>query len=108
VSTEVAEALDFKKMDGLIPAIVQHATSGEVLMLGYFNKESLEKTRSTGHVTFWTRSRQELWTKGETSGNFLKLVSLHFDCDGDALLVKAEPVGPTCHTGEWSCFFREL
>lgn len=92
--------------NGLIPAIVQHARSGEVLMLGYMNAEALERTLALRQVTFWSRSRQALWTKGETSGNVLQLIELRQDCDGDALLVLAEPHGPTCHTGEPSCFFR--
>lgn len=92
----------------LIPAIVQHARSGEVLMLGYMNAEALRLTRETGEVTFYSRSRQALWRKGETSGNVLRLVELRQDCDGDALLVLAEPAGPTCHTGAPSCFFRDL
>lgn len=94
--------------NGLIPAIIQHARSGEVLMLGYMNEEALQHTRESGLVTFWSRSRQALWTKGETSGNSLRLVSIRQDCDSDALLVLAEPAGPTCHTGERSCFFRNL
>jgi phosphoribosyl-ATP pyrophosphohydrolase/phosphoribosyl-AMP cyclohydrolase len=89
---------------GLIPAIVQHARSGEVLMLGYMNQAAFERTRATGQVTFWSRSRQELWQKGATSGNTLRLVEIREDCDGDALLVLAEPAGPTCHTGARSCF----
>ena len=89
---------------GLIPAIVQHARSGEVLMLGYMNQEALEQTRAKGLVTFWSRSRQTLWQKGATSGNILRLVEIREDCDGDALLVLAEPAGPTCHTGARSCF----
>ncbi|EFO81824.1 phosphoribosyl-ATP diphosphatase [Oscillochloris trichoides DG-6] len=93
---------------GLIPAIVQHARSGEVLMLGYMNAEALRLTTESGFVTFWSRSRQELWQKGATSGNVLRLVALRQDCDGDALLVLAEPAGPTCHTGARSCFFRDL
>jgi phosphoribosyl-AMP cyclohydrolase / phosphoribosyl-ATP pyrophosphohydrolase len=93
---------------GLIPAIVQHARSGEVLMLGYMNADALEQTRATGLVTFWSRSRQELWQKGATSGNVLRLIELREDCDGDALLVLAEPAGPTCHTGARSCFFQPL
>jgi phosphoribosyl-AMP cyclohydrolase / phosphoribosyl-ATP pyrophosphohydrolase len=92
--------------NGLIPAIVQHARSGEVLMLGYMNEEALGRTVESGLVTFWSRSRQALWQKGETSGNVLRLVELRQDCDGDALLVLAEPAGPTCHTGKPSCFFR--
>lgn len=89
---------------GLIPAIVQHARSGEVLMLGYMNAEALRRTHETGLVTFWSRSRQELWQKGATSGNVLRLKEIREDCDGDALLVLAEPAGPTCHTGARSCF----
>ncbi len=93
---------------GLIPAIVQHARSGEVLMLGYMNAEALRLTRESGLVTFWSRSRQAIWRKGETSGNVLRLVELRRDCDDDALLVLAEPAGPTCHTGARSCFHRDL
>jgi phosphoribosyl-AMP cyclohydrolase / phosphoribosyl-ATP pyrophosphohydrolase len=94
--------------NGLIPAIVQHARSGEVLMLGYMNEESLHYTMESGLVTFWSRSRQELWQKGATSGHVLKLIEIRQDCDSDALLVLAEPAGPTCHTGERSCFYRTL
>ncbi|MEN9939140.1 MAG: hypothetical protein RLZZ387_5719 [Chloroflexota bacterium] len=94
--------------NGLIPAIVQHARSGEVLMLGYMNEDALRQTVESGLVTFWSRSRGMLWQKGETSGNLLRLVELRQDCDGDALLALAEPVGPTCHTGEPSCFYRTL
>jgi phosphoribosyl-ATP pyrophosphohydrolase/phosphoribosyl-AMP cyclohydrolase len=94
--------------DGLIPAIVQHARSGEVLMLGYMNEDALRRTVETGLVTFWSRSRQALWQKGETSGNTLRLVEIRQDCDGDALLVLAEPAGPTCHTGQPSCFHQTL
>ena len=90
--------------NGLIPAVVQHARSGEVLMLGYMNEDALRATRESGLVTFWSRSRNELWRKGATSGNLLHLVELRQDCDGDALLVLAEPAGPTCHTGQRSCF----
>lgn len=89
---------------GLIPAIVQHARSGEVLMLGYMNEQALAQTRATGLVTFWSRSRGELWQKGATSGNVLHLREMREDCDGDALLVLAEPAGPTCHTGSRTCF----
>lgn len=94
--------------NGLIPAIVQHARSGEVLMLGYMNEEALRQTQESGLVTFWSRSRNELWRKGMTSGHWLHLVELRQDCDGDALLVLAEPAGPTCHTGQPSCFHRDL
>jgi phosphoribosyl-AMP cyclohydrolase / phosphoribosyl-ATP pyrophosphohydrolase len=92
----------------LIPAIVQHARSGEVLMLGYMNAEALRLTQECGEVTFYSRSRRALWRKGETSGNVLRLVAIRQDCDGDALLVLAEPAGPTCHTGSPSCFYRDL
>ncbi|HEX6293252.1 MAG TPA: bifunctional phosphoribosyl-AMP cyclohydrolase/phosphoribosyl-ATP diphosphatase HisIE [Herpetosiphonaceae bacterium] len=93
---------------GLIPAIVQHARSGEVLMLGYMNETALAQTQESGLVTFWSRSRGELWQKGATSGNLLRLVEIRLDCDGDTLLVLAEPAGPTCHTGARSCFWRSL
>lgn len=102
--------MDAVKYDehGLLPAIVQHARSGEVLMLGYMNATSLAQTLETGLVTFWSRSRQKLWQKGENSGNVLRLVEIRPDCDGDAILVLAEPAGPTCHTGSPSCFHRML
>ena len=101
--------LDFDKQDGLIAAVVQDAKSGRVLMVGYMNKEAFEKTLSTQHVTFFSRSRQKLWTKGETSGHFLELVSIRTDCDADALLVEANPIGPgVCHNGYESCFYRTL
>lgn len=98
------DEIDFDKGDGLIPAIVQHAASGEVLMLGYMNAEALEKTRQTGLVTFFSRSKNRLWTKGESSGNTLELVSIAPDCDRDALLVRTRQNGPTCHLGTASCF----
>ena len=94
--------------DGLIPAICQDANTGAVLMLGYMNRESLARTRETGDVWFWSRSRQELWHKGATSGNYLRVVSVALDCDSDALLVKVRPTGPVCHTGRPSCFYRDL
>lgn len=93
---------------GLIPAIVQDWRDGSVLMLGYMNSESLNKTLETKSVHFWSRSRNKLWEKGETSGHKLILKDLFVDCDGDTLLVKAEPIGPTCHTGEKACFFTRL
>ncbi|MBR1932272.1 MAG: bifunctional phosphoribosyl-AMP cyclohydrolase/phosphoribosyl-ATP diphosphatase HisIE [Prevotella sp.] len=96
--------IDFEKMGGLVPAIVQDADTKNVLMLGYMSPEAYEKTISTGLVTFWSRSRQCLWTKGETSGNTLQLVSIQVDCDNDTLLVKAHPNGPTCHTGTDTCW----
>jgi phosphoribosyl-ATP pyrophosphohydrolase/phosphoribosyl-AMP cyclohydrolase len=98
------EALAFAKQGGLLPAIVQHAGSGQVLMLGYMNREALNKTLATGKVTFNSRSRQCLWTKGESSGHVLDLVSIESDCDHDTLLVQALPHGPTCHLGRPSCF----
>jgi phosphoribosyl-ATP pyrophosphohydrolase/phosphoribosyl-AMP cyclohydrolase len=100
-------ALDFTKMDGLIPAIVQDAVTRRVLMLGYMNEESLKLTRDRGLVTFWSRSRQKLWTKGETSGNYLTVREIIEDCDHDTLLIKALPSGPVCHTGSDTCF-REV
>lgn len=96
--------IDFDKMDGLVPAIVQDARTKVVLMLGYMNRKALERTLETKKVTFYSRSRKSLWTKGETSGNFLNLVSIESDCDEDALLVKANPVGPVCHTGTDTCW----
>ncbi len=98
------ESLAWEKMDGLLPAVVQDADTLQVLMLGYMSREALEKTRATGRVTFQSRSRGGLWTKGETSGNYLELVDVTPDCDGDALLVRARPAGPTCHRGTTSCF----
>jgi phosphoribosyl-AMP cyclohydrolase / phosphoribosyl-ATP pyrophosphohydrolase len=96
---------DFDKMpDGLVPAIVQDATTRTVLMLGYMDAAALEQTRQTGLVTFFSRSKQRLWVKGETSGHVLRLESIHLDCDGDALLVLAHPQGPTCHTGADTCW----
>ena len=100
----LAERLDWDKCDGMIPAIVQHAASGEVLMQGFMTREALEKTQTTGQVTFFSRSKQRLWTKGETSGHVLELVGVGTDCDSDALLVLARPRGPTCHLQRASCF----
>ena len=96
--------IDFEKMGGLVPAIVQDAVTKNVLMLGFMNEEAYQKTLETRHVTFWSRTRQTLWTKGETSGNFLNLVDIKIDCDQDTLLVKAHPDGPTCHTGTDTCW----
>ncbi len=96
--------LDFKKMEGLIPVVVQDAFTGKVLMLGYMNEAALTKTEESGRVTFFSRSKNRLWSKGETSGNFLEVVSMQEDCDGDAILVKAKPLGPVCHTGTDTCF----
>jgi len=96
--------LDWSKGNGLLPTIVQDARSGAVLMLGYMNAEALARTQQGGKVTFYSRSKQRLWTKGETTGNHLLLKSVRADCDSDALLIQAEPIGPTCHQGTRSCF----
>lgn len=104
LTAEDIDGLAWDKMDGLIPAIVQDPGSGAVLMLGYMSRDALAATLATGLATFWSRSRQRLWTKGETSGNVLRVVSVQVDCDGDALLVLAEPAGPTCHLGTATCF----
>lgn len=96
--------IDFDKADGLVPAVIQHHETGEVLMLGYMNREAYAKTIKEGRVCFFSRSRQALWLKGETSGNYLQLVSSHLDCDRDALLLKVRPTGPVCHKGTNSCF----
>ena len=96
--------LDWKKMEGLLPAVVQNADTGKVLMLGYMNQEAVDKTITTGSVTFYSRSKQRLWTKGESSGNTLSLVDIVPDCDNDSLLVLATPQGPTCHRGNITCY----
>ena len=96
--------LDFEKGKGLLPAVIQDSVTGAVLMVGYMNDEALAQTRESGRVTFYSRSRERLWTKGETSGNFLLVKEIVSDCDNDAILVSAKPSGPTCHTGERSCF----
>ena len=96
--------IDFEKCGGLVPAIIQDAKTKNVLMLGYMNQEAFDKTMETKKVTFWSRSRNCLWTKGETSGNFLNLVSIKIDCDNDTLLVQAAPEGPTCHKGTDTCW----
>ncbi|MFC1912871.1 phosphoribosyl-AMP cyclohydrolase [Chloroflexota bacterium] len=93
---------------GLIPAVIQDVDSGEVLMLGYMNQESIRRTLSSGEVWFYSRSRQELWHKGATSGNRLEVHQVWQDCDSDTILVKAHPTGPVCHTGNQTCFFQEL
>lgn len=94
--------------NGLIPAIVQDVHTKDVLMLAYMNADSLKKTLETGETWFWSRSRQELWHKGETSGNVQEVVEIRYDCDGDTLLVLVQPAGPACHTGERTCFYRTL
>ncbi|TVX99162.1 bifunctional phosphoribosyl-AMP cyclohydrolase/phosphoribosyl-ATP diphosphatase HisIE [Cohnella terricola] len=107
--TESAQLQEQIKWDsnGLVPAVVQDALSKEVLMLAYMNKESLAKSLESGQTWFWSRSRGELWNKGATSGHTQQIVSLHYDCDGDTLLVKVKQKGPACHTGAYSCFYRE-
>lgn len=102
-NTKLAQ-LDWPKVDNLMPVIIQNAISGDVLMLGYMDKAALEMTLNSGKVTFYSRTKQRLWTKGETSGNFLKLVDIYPDCDNDTLLILAHPIGPTCHNGTESCF----
>lgn len=111
--TEVILRADFLKAvsfngDGLVPAIAQDHKTGDVLMLAWMNRQTLKETLETGNVTYWSRSRQAVWRKGETSGNTQKLVEAYIDCDGDALLLKVEQTGPACHTGAPSCFFRKL
>jgi len=101
------EALDWDKSGGLLPAVIQDVSTGSVLMVGYMNREALAETLDVGKVTFFSRSRKQLWTKGETSGNYLMFKGVQTDCDSDALLVQAEPVGPTCHQGTATCFQDE-
>jgi phosphoribosyl-AMP cyclohydrolase len=104
---EVLKRITFDER-GLVPVVAQHFQSGDVLMLAWMNKEALEKTLSTGQVHYWSRSRQALWRKGETSGHTQALKALLLDCDGDTLLVKVDQVGPACHTGEKTCFFNKI
>lgn len=108
LTADNAGLLAWEKMDGLLPVTVQGRNSARVLMLGYMNREALAATLESGSVTFWSRSKQRLWTKGETSGNALRFASAHADCDGDALLVLADSEGPTCHFGTTSCFGEEV
>src|SRR5688572_2403614 len=96
--------IDFEKSNGLVPCVVQDAATMKVLMVGFMNKEALAKTVAEGQVTFFSRTKQRLWTKGETSGNFLKVIEIKVDCDQDTLLIKANPTGPVCHTGADTCF----
>lgn len=100
--------LNFAKLNGLLPAVVQHHQTREVLMVGFMNEAAWALTRDKGLVTFWSRDRKRLWTKGETSGNVLRVKRIWTDCDSDTLLIEADPAGPVCHTGSPSCFFREL
>lgn len=100
------EQVNFEKLNGFVPAVVQDNKSMKVLMVGFMNREALEKTQELGKVTFFSRTKNRLWTKGEESGNFLNVVSILIDCDDDTLLIKADPVGPVCHTGADTCFFE--
>ena len=100
--------LDFDKDGGLIPAIVQDDKNGEILMLGFMNREAYDLTRKTGFVTFFSRSRGRLWEKGESSGNVMRVREIQLDCDGDAVLLRVDPAGPACHTGERTCFYRTI
>ncbi|MDO9255858.1 MAG: bifunctional phosphoribosyl-AMP cyclohydrolase/phosphoribosyl-ATP diphosphatase HisIE [Bacteroidales bacterium] len=99
--------IDFSKTNGLVPVIIQNYQNQQVLMLGYMNEEAFAKTQSEGKVTFFSRSKNRLWTKGETSGNFLLVKDILIDCDNDTILIKADPIGPTCHTGSTTCFKEE-
>lgn len=100
--------LNFDKLNGLVPAVVQHHQTREMLMVGFMNPEAWELTLRNGLVTFWSRERKALWTKGETSGNVLRVMRLWADCDNDTVLIEADPAGPVCHTGQPTCFFREV
>lgn len=101
-------AVDFDKGNGLVPCVVQDAETGQVLMLAYMNEESLQKTMKTGLATYWSRSRQQLWTKGETSDHYQHVRQILIDCDADTLLLKVEQDGAACHTGKYSCFYRTI
>lgn len=104
LNDEQRNQLDWEKTDGMLPVVVQHAVSGEVLMLGYMNQDALQATEESGKATFFSRTKQRLWTKGESSGHFLNVVSITPDCDNDTLLILVNPIGPTCHLGTSSCF----
>jgi phosphoribosyl-AMP cyclohydrolase / phosphoribosyl-ATP pyrophosphohydrolase len=108
ITNKLVEKLDFKKGNGLIPVIVQDTKTKEVLMQAYANRQAVEHTLKTGKGTYWSRSRNELWVKGETSGHTQKIVSVSTDCDYDSLLYVVEQIGPACHTGEYSCFYNTL
>jgi len=104
----IVKKLNFRKMKGLVPAITQDFKTGKVLMLGFMNKDALKKTLKDGKVTYFSRTRKKLWTKGETSGNFQLVKGIWLDCDNDTLLIKVKQIGKVCHTGHKSCFFRKL
>ena len=103
-----AQDIDWGKVGGLVPAVVQHWRNGEVLMLGYMNLEALQHSLASGRVTFYSRSKQRLWTKGESSGNVLRVSEMRIDCDQDAVWIIADPAGPACHTNARSCFYRTI
>lgn len=105
---EIIKKLDFKKLNGLIPVIIQEGKTGNVLMLGFMDKEALEETLKKGKVTYFSRTRKKLWTKGETSGNFQLLKEIFLDCDNDTLLIKVEQTGNVCHTGNKTCFYKKI
>ena len=107
LNMDLLDCLDWEKGNGLLPAIIQNVTNGQVLMLGYMNREAAEATLQQGKVTFYSRSKERLWMKGETSGNVLNFISGRFDCDADTILVLAQPSGPACHTGDITCFGNE-
>lgn len=102
---QINSKIDWEKVGHLLPAIIQNSQTGEVLMLGYLNQAALKITMETQKVTFFSRTKQRLWTKGETSGNFLQVINYQLDCDQDTLLILVEPIGPTCHLGTSSCFY---
>jgi len=108
MSAPLPETMDWSKDGGLLPLIVQHAHDARVLMVGYANREALARTLETGEVHFWSRSKQRIWCKGESSGHFLRVREIRVDCDQDALVMLVEPEGPACHTGARSCFYRRL
>ena len=106
LNEQMIDKIDFQKSGGLVPAVVQDANSGQVLMLGYMNREAVAQTFQSKKVTFYSRSKERLWTKGETSGHFLNLLEMSLDCDSDSILIQAMPTGPTCHTGNTILFWR--
>jgi phosphoribosyl-AMP cyclohydrolase len=108
ITNNLLDKLDFKKGNGLIPVVVQDAKTKEVLMQAYANREAVENTIKMGRATYWSRSRNELWVKGETSGHIQKIVSISTDCDFDSLLYVVEQTGPACHTGEYTCFHNKM
>ena len=104
----IIKKIDFRKLNGLIPVITQDFKTGEVLMLGFMNKDALKKTLKESKITYWSRTRKKLWTKGETSGHFQIVKEIWLDCDNDSLLIKADQIGKVCHTGNKTCFFKKI